>query len=271
MAEKKRISIQFDQTDQVDQRGIPRVSADRTRFWQIVLNLLSNAIKYNDEGGSVSVSREVVDGLVRISVKDNGHGIPAQFMEKLFEPFNRLAAEGSRGEGTGIGLSITRQLVELMDGAIDCASIEGEGTTFWFDLPISVQRRETLGPASNSEASNSEAPNSDDATAAFAVLPGEILYIEDNPANMQLMQMIIGEFEELDLQIADTAESGLDIAAASKPDLIFMDINLPGISGIDALKKLRANPATKDTPVVAVSANAMAGTIESALAEGFNA
>jgi len=262
MADKKDIAVRAD----LPEKGAPPlVKADRTRLRQVLLNLLSNATKYNDPGGSVTLACAAPEGgRVRFAVADTGHGIPAAYQDRVFTPFNRLAAEGSETEGTGIGLSITRQLVELMGGAIGFASAEGEGSTFWFELPVATaEERESW--------SRDKARQADRALAARLDLPPcTVLYVEDNPANLQLMEMILGRVGELTLHSAPTAEIGIDMAKAVRPDLILMDINLPGMSGLEALKTLRRTPATRGLPVVAVSANAMPHDIKTAEDAGFN-
>ncbi len=262
MADKKDITVV---TDLPDKGTLPFVKADKTRLRQVLLNLLSNATKYNVPGGSVTLACEVqVNGRLRFTVSDTGHGIPAEHQEHVFTPFNRLAAEGSETEGTGIGLSITRQFVELMGGRIGFSSAEGEGSTFWFELPAATAReRESW---SRGQASRTER----EMAAAIDLPPCTVLYVEDNPANLQLMEMVLGRVGELTLHSAPTAEIGIDMTKAVRPDLILMDINLPGMDGVEALKVLRSMPATREIPVVAVSANAMPHDIKVAEDAGFN-
>lgn len=262
MARKKGVAVRTE----LPRRGaLPFVKADETRLRQALLNLLSNATKYNDPGGSVTLACAVGDaGRLRFTVSDTGHGIPAEYQDKVFTPFNRLAAEGSETEGTGIGLSITRQLVELMGGTIGFSSVEGEGSTFWFEFPIVTE-------AERESWSLDRAKRMDlDRTAPIELPPCTVLYVEDNPANLQLMEMVLGRVGELTLHSAHTAEIGIDMAKAVRPDLILMDINLPGMDGLEALKILRNTPATREIPVVAVSANAMPRDIRAAEDAGFN-
>ncbi len=237
------------------------IHADYTRVKQVLLNLLSNAVKYNREQGEVFVEcREGTQGRLRIEVRDTGNGIPEGKLEKLFEAFNRLDADASV-EGTGIGLVITRQLVELMGGDMGVQSEEGVGTTFWFELPRIEGEKVTV----------KEAPNPERGGAVMAV-EGErtVLYVEDNPVNLKLVSKLIAKLDNLRMLSADEPVRGLELAAAELPDLILLDINLPGMSGFEVVRHLRDMEALREVPVIALSANAMAEDIEKGREAGFD-
>jgi len=226
--------------------GVPMVIADRTRFAQILMNLGSNAIKYNRPGGLVRFTLELRGERVRITVHDTGFGIPLEGQAKLFQPFQRAGQELGSIEGTGIGLVITRRLAELMSGAVGFTSTPGEGSAFWVELP-------THAPI---EASRPTAARS----VPHPVVPTGgrrlVLYVEDNPANVVFMRDLFEELPEFELVTTPTAELGLEQARAVRPALVIMDINLPGMSGMDAMVKLRANPETAGLPVIALTAAA---------------
>jgi signal transduction histidine kinase/ActR/RegA family two-component response regulator len=224
------------------------VVADLTRFRQILLNLISNAIKYNRTGGSLRVSSSPSKrDMVRIVVSDSGPGLSEDQIKQIFEPFNRLAAVNSKIEGTGIGLTITKRLVEMMGGLIGVESQPGKGSSFWFELPIANAPAETENTKPVAENNTQEWQSAD---------IRRILYIEDNEANLVLMSNFIARRPDLLLLTATSAESGLELARTEIPDLILMDIHLPGMSGYDAVSSLRQNPGTRSIPVIAVTARA---------------
>ena len=238
------------------------VKADRTRLKQIIINLLSNAIKYNKEHGTVIVScTEVSPQRIRISVADTGDGLPPEKLAQLFQPFNRLGQETGAVAGTGIGLVVTKRLAELMEGVLGVESKVGEGSVFWCELSLAAQLKMP---------DHSDAPD-------IAVLPKvvigakqhSLLYVEDNPANLKLVKQIISRYPDIHLQTAVTGTLGIELARSTRPEVVLMDINLPGISGIEALKILREDPATAHIPVVALSANAMPHDIAMGLEIGF--
>lgn len=244
----------------IDQRC--QVWIDYTRFKQVLLNLISNAIKYNRPNGSVTLSAAVVDTMVRFSVSDTGPGIPADKRDSLFQPFNRLGAEATEIEGTGVGLTITRRLVEAMNGRIGFDTDVGTGTTFWVEVPLAVGEIASKGSGS----------------VAAAAPPMEVtggkcrwrmLYVEDNPANIQLMNALAAELPNLELTTTHTAELGLEMAVQLRPDIIVLDVNLPGMSGIDAVQRLKASAETRDIPVIALSANVTQNAVRRGIEAGF--
>jgi PAS domain S-box-containing protein len=243
--------------------GVPcYVHADRTRLKQVVINLLSNAIKYNRAKGKVAVSHdESAPGRVRICVADNGAGLSAQRLAQLFQPFNRLGQEASSVEGTGIGLVVAKQLVELMGGVIGVESVVGVGSTFWFELVAAEEPQ--FAPGSGEPSARAPSHVRD------AKLARLVLYVEDNLANLKLIERLIERRPGLRLISAVTAEQGLELARSRLPEVILMDINLPDMSGIEALEALRRDPATASIPVVAISANAMPHDIEKGRQAGF--
>ncbi|HZX26166.1 MAG TPA: ATP-binding protein [Telluria sp.] len=235
------------------------LKADRTRLRQVLLNLLSNAIKYNREQGAVVVAvQDAEGGRMRITVQDTGQGLTPEQVARLFEPFNRLGQESGAEEGTGIGLVVTKRLVELMNGKIGVTSTPGVGSVFWFELGLAE-------PAHPGLPELTEAP-------LPAPRPGAahtVLYVEDNPANLRLVEEIMRLRPDIELLTATDAHAGIRVARARLPDLILMDLNLPGMSGTDAFRELRASPRTAGIPVIAVTANAMPSDIESGKALGF--
>ena len=236
------------------------VHADRTRVKQTLVNLLSNAIKYNTVGGSVVIDCiAVTPQQVRVSVKDTGAGLPPEKLAQLFQPFNRLGQESTAEEGTGIGLVMTKRLVELMGGSIGVESTVGKGSVFWIELNLTVEPP----PATTAGGAIAQTPVQTDTQLHT------LLYVEDNPANLMLVEDIIERRPDIRLLSARDAIRGIEIARAALPDVVLMDINLLGISGIQALEILAADPVTAHIPVVALSANAMPRDIEKGLEAGF--
>jgi PAS domain S-box-containing protein len=239
------------------------VRADRTRLKQALLNLLANAIKYNREGGIVRLDvRPEGEDRLRIRVMDTGPGIPARRLAELFQPFNRLGAEGSDIEGTGIGLTITQRIVEMMGGAVGVESELGVGSTFWIELPL-----ESMGDVTGDYKGAAGAGAS--AAERMDALQHIVLYIEDNPTNIKLVAQILGRYKHIHLLTAHTPELGIDLALARRPELILLDINMPGMDGYQVLEVFKADARLKTIPVVAVTANAMARDIERGKAAGF--
>jgi PAS domain S-box-containing protein len=256
-AKKHGVSVTFPKFD-----SPLYVSADRTRLKQIVINLLSNAIKYNNEGGTVVVGcLKSAPERVRISVTDTGKGLPPEKLAQLFQPFNRLGQEAGSVAGTGIGLVVTKRLAELMDGAIGVASTVGEGSVFWCELISAAPPRLAIQSGDAEISLTTPLPTS--------APPRTLLYVEDNPANMKLVEQLIARCPDIRLLTAVNGTLGVELARSAQPTVILMDINLPDISGAEALNLLRANPATAHIPVVAISANAMPRDIAKALAAGF--
>jgi signal transduction histidine kinase/CheY-like chemotaxis protein len=253
---KRRITVSFNHFEN------PRfVSADRTRVKQILINLLSNAIKYNYPGGTVDVECTAISAdRIRISVKDSGPGLSPEKQAQLFQPFNRLGQEASGDEGTGIGLVMTKRLVELMGGVIGVDSDGKDGSVFWFELVGAVEPQLDLGSI---EAIHQPGEFRHDPELCT------LLYVEDNPANMKLVAQLIARRPDMRLLCATDATIGIQMAREHKPEVILMDINLPGISGIRALEILSSDPLTQHIPVVAISANAMPRDVRRGLAAGF--
>jgi PAS domain S-box-containing protein len=238
------------------------VSADRTRVKQVVINLLSNAIKYNRAGGVVEVTCDASTATrTRISCRDTGHGLSPEQLSLLFQPFNRLGQEGGSTEGTGIGLVVSKRLVELMGGTIGAESTVGVGSVFWIELNSTA----ALQPVSGSIEPLGGARFPVDADAQIRT----ILCVEDNPANLMLVESLLGRRSDLRLLSARDGKEGIEISRVARPDVILMDLNLPGISGIRALQILAGDPSTSHIPVVALSANAMPRDIEKGLKAGF--
>ncbi len=256
-AQKRGIVPSFADFDRV-----LHVQADRTRLKQVLINLLSNAIKYNRAGGTVVVDHAAnASGRIRISVRDGGEGLTPDQVMQLFQPFNRLGQETSGEEGTGIGLVVCKRLVELMGGTIGASSQPGKGSVFWIDLNLIAEPRTTF--------------LKDDPTFVqpTSALPGArvftLLYVEDNPANLMLVEDLVARRGDIRLLSARDGQSGIEMARALRPDVILMDINLPGISGLQALKILADDPLTTAIPVVALSANAVPRDIQRGLDAGF--
>ncbi|MES1982174.1 MAG: ATP-binding protein [Pseudomonadota bacterium] len=217
------------------------VQGDRMRLKQVLLNLFSNAIKYNRPGGTVEIKCSSSNSkYVRISVHDSGIGMTPDNIAQLFQPFNRLGRERAAVEGTGIGLVITKRLVEMMGGTIGVESTAGVGSVFWVELLAAMERQERT-----------------------------LLYVEDNQANLALVEQLFADRTQWRLLCAMNAHRGIELACAEKPSVIIMDINLAGMNGIEALKILRADPLTAHIPVIALSSDAAPHQIEQGLAAGF--
>jgi PAS domain S-box-containing protein len=256
-AKKQGISVNFVHFD------APHfVNADRIRLKQVLINLLSNAIKYNRVGGKVVVESDLCqNNSIRISVKDTGEGLSPGQIAQLFQPFNRLGQEATSVQGTGIGLTVSKRLIEAMGGIIGVDSTVGEGSVFWIVLELTI---EPQAIAHVSEGIEVPSVQVQDGVQLYT-----LLYVEDNPANLMLVEDIIARRTDIRLLSARDGKSGIELARASLPDVILMDINLPDISGLQALRILAEDPTTTQIPVVALSANAIPRDIENGLEAGF--
>ena len=256
-AHKRGLSMSFPRFD------VPTfVVADRVRLKQVLINLLFNAVKYNRPEGAVTVQSALsAPDTLRISIRDTGMGLNSDQLAHLFQPFNRLGKETGAEEGTGIGLVVAKRLIELMGGTIGVESVVGEGSMFWIDLTLTTAPRFAIHDADmDTLQEQPAAPHGPLRT---------VLYVEDNTANLELVEQLIARREDLRLLSAADGALGIDFARTYLPDVILMDINLPGINGIDAMKILRTDTLTAHIPIIALSANAVPRDIEKALEAGF--
>ena len=262
MALERQIAINYEHSKNYS------IYADTARVRQILLNLVSNAIKYNRQGGEIIISSVIADNMVRIIVADTGMGISEYYRPEVFKPFKRLSAEKSTIEGTGIGLVISKQLVEAMNGSIDYESSLGKGSRFWINLPRSTSRQSTFyePPMAQQNLKKKLACSQND-----CLVHGRVLYIEDSLLNINVMKQVFRTQKNLELVIAETAEAGLKIIRTSRVNLVLMDSNLPGLSGLEALAIIKNNPQSALIPVIAVSAAAMPNIIAAGLNAGFSA
>ncbi|MCB1874341.1 MAG: PAS domain S-box protein [Chromatiales bacterium] len=261
LAEKEGISLEVEVSDG------DVIWTDYTRIKQVLLNLLSNAIKYNRPNGSVKLSALRVDGnMLRLSVKDTGPGIAADMLEELFKPFNRLKAEQSSIEGTGIGLTITKRIVQMIGSEIQVDSQVSRGSDFYFDVPLlNVQTPAVRVPTHGEETSSFRAGE-----AIPSAPMARVLYIEDNPANLRLVAKALKPRKHIDLRTANLPEKGIELAKSEPPDLVLLDISMPGMDGFEVLDILRQDPRFASTPFFAVTANAMEFDKEKGKTAGFN-
>jgi signal transduction histidine kinase/ActR/RegA family two-component response regulator len=245
----------------VDPTGLPDrfISVDRQRLKQVLLNLLSNAIKYNRPGGAVTLSCvEAQGGRLRITVTDTGPGIPHDRLGQLFTPFERLGAETTGIEGTGLGLALSKRLVEAMGGTMSVESVVGRGSTFWVEFPP------TEPPPAEPESAR---PKTSGRSAAPAAVAGAargaftVLYIEDNLSSVELIQRLLGRTHETRLLSAMQGRLGLDLAREHRPDLILLDLNLPDIGGAEVMRLLQDDAKTRRIPVIVISADATSAQI----------
>jgi len=255
MADARQVTVYLSEP-----RGLC-VKADRIRLRQIVLNLLTNAVKYNSKGGHVWVDcGEGGAGRTWLAVRDDGPGLSGDQMAGLFQPFNRLGQEGGSEEGSGIGLVLSKRLAELMNATIGVTSAVGQGCTFTVEMETA--RPQTL-PGRDEQADVSSP------AARIHHNKPVLLYVEDNPANLRLVQEIVKLHLDVELLSATDGNTGVAMAREHRPNAILMDMNLPGISGREAQRQLRRDPATRDIPIIALSANAMPLDVEAALEAGF--
>jgi CheY-like chemotaxis protein len=234
------------------------VVADRQRLSQILLNLLSNAVKYNRERGSVTVSFAAgVEASLRINVTDTGVGIPPQKLRLLFRPFERLGAERTSIEGTGLGLTLSRGLAEAMGGNVGVVSKIDAGSTFWVELRMAAEsdgrRAPDVVPSGLEYRQGAEA---------------KVLYVEDNIANVRLMERVLSRRPALKLLTSSDGRSGLAHALSAHPDVVLLDLHLPDLSGDEVLRQIHAEPALRETPVIVLSADATPGQVRRLLAAG---
>ena len=257
-AEKHRIRLETEPPVEL------HIQADQVRVKQVLLNLLSNAVKYNRAGGSVAVACSRRDDTVRISVTDTGEGIPEERTGELFANFSRLGREGGTIKGSGIGLALSRRLVELMDGTIGVESVVGEGSTFWIELPLSEE-------SGRSPEGKAGAPGSEAGARVAGETQTTVLYIDDNPAATRLMERVLAGHGGYRLISAHTGSLGVELAAVERPQVILVDINLPGINGYEVLRRVRGSEWGAQVPVIAMSADAMEGAVKRGEAAGFAA
>jgi len=257
MAARRNILVR----DEVARDRRRHVLADQQRLKQVLLNVITNAIKYNCDAGTVTISTQEVEGnRLRVKVRDTGPGIKPGSEGKLFTPFERLGAEQTGVEGTGLGLALSKRLLEVMGGSMGVENNPDRGATFWMELPL------VKDPVAQAQTAIADLPN----TAAPVPQQRQriVLYVEDNLSNITLIEHIIVHRPHVKLVAAMQGRLGLDLAREHRPDLILLDLHLPDISGEDVLQGLRQQPELRNTPVIVISADATRGRIERLLSMG---
>ena len=254
IAEDAEVNLSFDtHVDYI-------VNANHTSLKQALLNLLGNAVKYNQQQGTVTVSYEVKNNKrLRINVTDTGKGISTEQQKQLFKPFERLGAEFTNVKGTGIGLTITQQLINMMGGTVGAESTPGKGSHFWIELALDDKKNITQSEAEPVKRKIGKTEQSID-----------IVYVEDDPINAHLMSVIIKDMTNHHLVIARTGKEGLDLILQQLPDLVILDLSLPDIDGYEILERMRAHPQAKKIPAVALTAMAMMDVIKRGKTAGFD-
>jgi CheY-like chemotaxis protein len=237
------------------------VLADRQRLTQVLLNIVSNGVKYNGEGGVVSLACKTVEGhRLRIEITDTGPGLSEAQMARVFSPFDRLGAEQSNIEGTGLGLALSKGLVEVMGGKMGVESTLGQGCTFWVELSMIESPQQRL------------ARTREGSLALPELIPARkastVLYIEDNLANLSLIEVVLADRQEITLLSSLQGQLGLELAWEHQPDLILLDLHLPDISGDEVLARLRRDPRSQEIPVIVISADATSSHIKDILSAG---
>jgi len=256
LAEERSVTLRHELSELDD----VHVSADRQRLKQVLLNLMSNAIKYNRVGGTASVELEDTGARMRVLVRDEGAGIAPEHVERVFLPFDRLGAERGPVEGTGLGLALSKRLVDVMGGTLTVETAVGEGSTFAVELAV------TDSPQA---AARAKTPPGARPILDLPILPpAVILYVEDNVSNLRLAEQVLAGQEQVELISATNGRDGLDLARARIPDLVLLDLHLPDMGGTEVLERLQAGPATREVPVVVLSADATDGQVQRLLSKG---
>ena len=261
-AKERKIKI----INQTSKGELPKLWVDSQLLEQVLVNLLNNAVKYNRVGGTVTLSTEKRDdGMLRIAVADTGEGISQEKQEWLFQPFDRLGRESGRIEGTGIGLVICKKIADILGARVGFESVVGEGSTFWVDVSLRNGEVSDVDRAATTKSIARKITDGLDAT------PRLILYIDNSPENLALMKNVTDLLPDVSLITASDAELGFYLAREYKPDLIMLDINMPGMGRAEALANLTEDVAERETPVIAMSAIAMHEDIGKTLKAGFDA